>query len=545
VAEQDIPFLDPSIERLPSDIREDLAATGRSSLFFFNKAVMGFRDLTEGCHGPLCEFADQNEKRYKLMLMPRDHLKTTIITIGGTMQRQVRNKEHRQLIRNETATNAEHFLGSIKQHAESNRVFRALYSDVIPKDTRKVPWNNEELVFNREGSYPEPSIKAVGMTSGATSQHYTHITYDDPISEEAVKSEKVMKDAITRMSTSLDLLVNQEKDTIWVVGTRWALWDVYSVWMETFGSQLGRFVRSVIENDALIWPERFTMEGIALKRKILGEYLFSCTQMNNPRNEQLQDLNVGDFRFWAEAGEDAVILFDQNGQQLDKWFYDQLDITTTVDLAPAETVNSDRNAVVTVGVSPKNQAIVLDAWGERCTPLKVIERLIYVYYRFRPRVFGIEEVNYQKAFKYFLQQAATEKGLYFNVVPVKPGGKHKTHIRGLQPLMATGRMYIHPTQHILRNEAADYPLGEHDDVLDALALHLQLFVGQMSTERWDKYKASERKLLRVLSGRTRDVGAPKDNRGLLLADPRKGILDIDDDEEDERPNASWTEVIVG
>jgi hypothetical protein len=111
--------------------------------------------------------------------------------------------------------------------------------------------------------------------------------------------------------------------------------------------------------------------------------------------------------------------------------------------------------------------------------------------------------------------------------------------------MATGRMYIHPTQHILRNEAADYPLGEHDDVLDALALHLQLFVGQMSTERWDKYKASERKLLRVLSGRTRDVGAPKDNRGLLLADPRKGILDIDDDEEDERPNASWTEVIVG
>lgn len=551
MGEQDIPFLDPSIERLDSDLRADLAETGRSSLFFFNKAVMGFRDLTEGCHGPLCEFADQNEKQFKLMLMPRDHLKTTIITIGGTLQRQCRNPEHRQLIRNETAGNAERFLGSIKQHAEKNRVFRALYSDLIPKDIRKVPWNNEELVFNRQGNYPEPSVKAVGMTSGATSQHYTHITYDDPISEEAVKSERVMQDAITRMSTSLDLLVNQEKDSIWVVGTRWALWDVYSVWMNTFGDKLGRFIRSVIENDKLIWPERFTMEGIALKRAILGEYLFSCTQMNNPRNVELQDLNVDDFRFWAWSGDDAVVLFDRNGVQVDKWYIDQLDITTTVDLAPAETVNSDRNAITTVGVSPKNQAIVLDAWGERCTPLRVIEKLIWTYFRFRPRVFGIEEVNYQKAFKYFLQQAALEKGIYFNVVPVKPGGKHKVHIRGLQPLMATGRVYIHPTQHILRNEAADYPLGEHDDVLDSLALHLQLFVGQMAPERWEKYKQSEAKLLRVLSGRVPDRGVP-DGRlrpitanDRLLANPKLGVLDLDDEEDDDFQQASWTEVVIG
>lgn len=543
MAEQDIPFLDPSIEKLPADLRHDLAETGRSSLFFFNKAVLGFRDLTEGCHGPLCEFADQNRKQFKMMLMPRDHLKTTCITIGGTMQRQVRDPEQRQLIRNETAGNAERFLGSIRQHAEKNRVFRALYSDVIPKDIRKVPWNNEELVFNRQGNYPEPSIKALGMTSSATSQHYTHLTYDDPISEEAVKSEKVMQDAITRMSTSLDLLVRQEVDSIWVVGTRWALWDVYSVWMETFGSRLGRFIRSVYENDQLIWPERFTDEGIALKRAILGEYMFSCTQMNNPRNPELQNLNVDDFRFWAWAGDDAVILYGRNGEELDKWYLDQLDITTTVDLAPAETTTSDRNAVTTVGVSPKSQAIVLDAWGKRCTPLAVIEHLLWTYFRFRPRVFGIEEVNYQKAFKYFLQQAAIEKGAYINHRPVKPGGKQKAHIRGLQPLMATGRLYIHPTQHILRNEAADYPLGEHDDVLDSLALQLQLFTGQMSPERWAKYKESERKLLRVLSGAARDPGVVQTSSGLLVLDKKRGVLDIDEDDDDFR-NDSWAEVIV-
>lgn len=541
---KDIPFLDPSIEKLPADIREDLAEQGRSSLFFFNRAVMGFRDLTEGCHGPLCEFADQNKKQFKLMLYPRDHLKTSCISIGGTMQRVVKNLEGRQLLANESSTNTERWLNAMRSHAEKNRVFRALYSDCIPKDTRKVRWNNSELEFNRQGSYPEPSIDSIGMTGAVTSRHYTHITYDDPISEEAVKSEKVMQDTINRMSGSLDLLVQQDIDTIWLVGTRWALWDVYSVWLDTFGDKLGRIVRSIIEDDVIIWPERFTPEGIALKRKLQGEYKFSCLQMNNPRNPELQDLNIDDFRFWAFAGDDAVVLYGRNGEELDTWRLDQLDITTTVDLAPAETINSDRNAVVTVGCSPKNQAIVLSAWGKRGSPMELIEHLFWLKKRFNPRAYGIEDVNYQKALKYIVRQFAEDRGLYLNVVPIKPGGRGKPHIRGLQPLMATGRIYVHPTQHILRNEAADYPLGEHDDVLDALALQLQLFRGQMAPERWAKYKESERKLLRVLQGKARDPGAPVDSNGLVITPNRtKGVLDVDEDEFDIPQR--WSEMVIG
>lgn len=542
---QDIPFLDPSIEKLPSDIREDLAETGRNSLFFFNRAVMGFHDLTESCHGPLCEFADQNEKQFKLMLMPRDHLKTSCISLGGTTQRVVKDPESRQLLANESATNAERFLRAIRQHAEGNRVFRALYSDIIPKDTRKVRWNDSELDFNRQGHYPEPSIDTIGMTGAVTSRHYTHITYDDPISEEAVKSEKVMKDTINRMSSALSLLVNPSKDSIWLVGTRWALWDVYSVWMDIFGDKLGRLVRAVIENDEPIWPERFNLETIALKRQAYGdEYKFSCLMMNNPRNPELQDLNVGDFRFWAWAGDDAVTLYDKQGTPTDKWDLSDLDITVTVDLAAAEKITSDRNAITTVGTSPKNQAIVLDAWGKRCTALDVIRKLFQVKRRFSPRVFGIEDVGYQKVLKTFLKQAADEAGLYFNVVPLKPGGKGKPHIRGLQPLMATGRMYIHPTQHLLRNEAADYPLGEHDDVLDSLALHQQLFRGQMSQERWAKYKESEKKLLNVLTGRVRDQGVILGIGGQVL-NSKRGVLDYDeDDPEYAQPQRGWQEVVM-
>lgn len=544
MAEQDLPFLDEEITKLPADIRADLAERGRKDLFFFSRAVMGMPDLTVGCHGPLCAFADLNSKQFKLFLMPRDHLKTSLLTVAGSMQRVVRNVEERMLIGNESATNAERMLRSIRQHAEGNRVFRALYSDVIPKDTRKVRWNDSELDFNRQGHWPEPTIDSIGMTGAVTSRHYTHITYDDPISEEAVKSEKVMQDTIARMSASLSLLTDPSKHTIWLVGTRWALHDVYSVWMNTFGDKLGRIIRAAIEDGEPIWPERFSSEVLALKRAQMQEYKFSCLMMNNPRNEELQDLNIDDLRFWQwSADEDSIILFNSDGSELRRVRLSELDVTCTVDLAAAERTTSDRNAVVTVGVTKWNEAIVLDAWGKRCTPLEVIEKLFEVKQRFAPRVFGIEDVFYQKAFKYFVRQAANDRGIYLNVAPLKAVGKKEVRIRGLQPMMATSRIFVNPAQHLLRNEMADFPLGEHDDLVDALSMHLQLFRGQMAPERWNKYKESERQLMRRLRNPALDPGAiVKPSGGFDYEDDED---EVDDEDVAAAHNAkSWRELVM-
>jgi hypothetical protein len=85
-------------------------------------------------------------------------------------------------------------------------------------------------------------------------------------------------------------------------------------------------------------------------------------------------------------------------------------------------------------------------------------------------------------------------------VDLKAPGKNKIHIRGLQPIAATGHLYIDPSMHLLRNELSDFPLGEFDDVADALALGQQLWRGMMSQERWAKYKESEKKLLQDIDG---------------------------------------------
>lgn len=500
--EQDIPLLDKEVVLLPEDIRQDLAEKGRQDLYFFAKAVLGYSQMTPSCHGPLCVFHDKNPARFKLSLIPRGHYKTSVLTIAKNAQRVVRDPNKRILILNETTGNAENFLTAIAEHFEQSPIVRALYSSVIPKKTKA--WSSKELLFNRTWRGPEPTISAMGMTSALTSRHYTDISIDDPISEEAAKSESVMHDAITRIDKIISLMVNPEKDVFDLTGTRWALHDVYSVFMKKYGDQMARFIRPAIVDGQPIFPELISLETLAQARENMGEYMFSCLYMNNPRDIANQDFNVQDLKFWRwSSDETKVVLYDRNGDIEDVWEESKLDITVSVDLAVSEKVTSDRNAIVTVGVSPKGQAIVLDTWVQRCTPLEVIQRLLWLRNRYMPRVFGIEGVAYQKAFKYFLRAECERRGTYMNIqelkaIPSRRGtgnNSKEMRIRGLQPIAATGRLYVHPNQHTLRSEMADFPLGEHDDCLDALAHQLVMWRGFLSPERMDKYKQSEQRLI--------------------------------------------------
>lgn len=496
---KDLPKLDDSIVRQPEDIRRDLAEAASRNLFLFCRGVLGYADLTEDCHGSLCTWHDENPARFKLTLMPRGHLKTSCITIGKNMQKLVQNPEARVLIANETATNAQRFLSSIRTHAESNRRFRALYSHLIPSDPRQ--WSQEALTFVRQGVYASPTFDAIGMTGAMTSRHYTHLSLDDLISEEAAKSKLVMDDVITRISKLMSLMDNPSVDTVDITGTRWAFYDVYSYFMQRFGVKLARYIRAAIEDGGPIWPERFSLETLAEIRNDphMGEYMFSCLYMNQPRNADVQDFNVQDLKFWRFAtDEESIVLYGRDGEIEKVVELKDLDITTTVDVRYGEKLTSDRDAIVTCGTTDTGDAIVLDAWGERGNPLEVVAHLIWSIRRFHPRVIGIQKVGYEMSLKYHLQAECERQEVYAHVVPVKPGGPQKSHVRGLQPIAATGRLYVLPTQHILRSELAEFPLGQHDDVADALALQLQLWRGILSPERWRRYRESEARLLRRL-----------------------------------------------
>lgn len=535
--DQDLPILDETVAKLPSDIREDLALRCVSDLYVFSKHVLGYQDMTPRAHGPMCVFLDHNPKKARACGMPRDTFKTSIGTIGKNLQGVVKNPNRTRLITNESATNSQRFLRAIRQHSESNAVFRALYSSVIPKNTRTVRWNDIELDFNRERVVPEPTLDTVGMTGAYTSRHYDDVTFDDIISEEAAKSEKVMRDVTDRARKYRALLVKPDFDrpdasTLTIMFTRWAFGDTYKILFDLIGSDLAKMIRGAIEDDGPIFPEHLSLKTLSKIRNEIGEYAFSCLYMNSPRNEEVQDFNVNDLRWWrfSDNGQ-FIILLNADGSEHRRWHWRALDITTTVDLASAEKLSDDRNAVTTAGVSPEGEIIVLDSWARRCSPVALIEYLIFIAKRWQPRAFGIEDIAYQKAFKYFLAEYAKGDDVYFNVKPIKAIKAKETRIRGLQPFAAVHKLYLSPDQHILRNELSAFPLGEHDDAADSLSMQLQLFTGQLSVKQQSRLMAREREALREI-----------DRQRLTLSGVT--IPDDDDDDLDMRP-AFWSNSELG
>lgn len=497
---RDIANLDADLAKEPTHLVQHLAESASRDLYLFATGVLGYRDLTPSCHGPLCAWHDGNESRYKLTLMPRGHFKTTVVTIAKNLQRITRNPEARILLANETATNAERFLSAIKAHAESNKRFRTLYSHLIPPDIRKTTWSQQAVTFVRDGVYTVPSIDTIGMSGAMTSRHYTHLSFDDPISADAANSKLVMDGTIGRISNLISLMDDPSRDTIDLTGTRWAFWDVYKWFEQTFSPAM--FIRSDVEDGDPIFPDRFDVDTLAQIRTSLGEYLYSCQYRNNPRNIEVQDFNVQDLKFWKwMPDEESLALYGRDSEVERIVRMDELDITVTIDPAYADGLNLerlDRNAAVTCGTTEDGDAIVLDAWGKRCTPRELVDRLLWSIRRFRPRAVGIQRAGYEVALKYFLQAEMQREDLYAHVIMLKPGGKGKPHIRGLQPVAATGHLYLSPTQHELRTELSEYPLGQHDDIADALGLQTQLWQGVSSEEAWQKYQEAEDKYLRRL-----------------------------------------------
>lgn len=535
MADVDLPRLDEEITQLPTDIRESLAQRGRSSLYFFSKAILGYNKMNPHTHGGMCEFHDRNPAQYKETLMPRGTFKSSVKTIGGGLQRICKDREERVLITNENDGNAQRFLYAIKTHAESNKVFRALYSDLVPPDTKKVRWNNEVLDFQRNGKYPEASITGRGITSALTSQHYTHMILDDLISLNAIQSPAIMADTITRAHQILSLSVDPSKSTWDLVGTRWGFADLYSDFEKKYAGKMARYIRGAQEFDAgLLFPELLGEEQLAQLRTSYGPYLFSCLYQNNPRNEDVQDFNVQDLRFWKwDTREENVILFDNTGAIKEIVPLDELDISVTLDLAGAEKVTSDRNAITCCGVTPAGDVIVLDSWAQRCTPLAVMDHLFWLAGRFNVRIWGIEDVAYQKAFKYFLKAECNVRGIYMHVKPLPARGKKEVRIRGLQPVLATGHLYILATQGILRDEMADFPLGAYDDALESLSMQLQVMPQRVGPEFWAKYQASEKKLLRRISG----YG--------LIAEPQRDPEEEDPEDAEYDNPPTWRDYVIG
>lgn len=315
----------------------ELRERAEGNLYAFTKGILGRSYLSPSLHTEVAQWAANKTFYRKLLLLPRNHAKTSIISHGLPCHLIIQPKDTniylpgkagvdtRIMLAGETERRAANNLSVIQSAFETNRLLRALWPHCCWDNPRKQAdkWNKIEMIVPRNTDYPDPTIQAIGVGGAITgARHDVHIK-DDLVSFEAANSVVVMETAISWHTASRALLDN-DYSLEFIIGTRWAVHDLYEHIMHGGIMDGERFdkdhtvdvvVRSIVENGRVIYPEKFALQNTPGKISVtalMKEHgtMFPLLYMNSTADPSLVDFDMDEVRGFTFR--DGELVFDED-----------------------------------------------------------------------------------------------------------------------------------------------------------------------------------------------------------------------------------------
>src|SRR6266404_3750402 len=178
-------------------------------------------------HKPICQFRQTSPYSRNLYLVGRDHLKTSLITSAGNVQRILSDQQIRILLASNIAGSAEAQLAEIKGHL-ANPLLIWLFPEILWEDPERQAtevWSGSKIAVKRSRRIKEATIETVGAEGAITGRHYEHGSYDDLVDEQNSQTRDQMEKTIHWFKTTQSLF--EPGATQEIVGTPWAFNDLY------------------------------------------------------------------------------------------------------------------------------------------------------------------------------------------------------------------------------------------------------------------------------------------------------------------------------
>lgn len=473
--------VNPTLKKMREQIIEQeslfmamLKEKATKSLFLFNKYILKaeagddkFVKLGE-FHKILCNFIQDRPDKRKLVLIPRSHLKTKLISVGYPTFKIANNPKIRVLIYSATWQMAVDIHKNIQKNLQGTERIHQLYGDFFSKAKE---WAQDRTRLEQNDKR-EPTITAAGIDNNLVGGHYDLIIMDDVVNRDNVGTmEQIMK-VITRYKDALDLL--EPHGELIVIGTRWHDSDLYGWIMDPSNQAMDNYVTlesighpeimrafegSLLTDDGFkpLWEGKFTRLDFLSKLKEEGWAHFSAQYLNDPVPEEDAIFKRHWFQYYTSD--------DIRGKVLNRFLL--------IDPALSLAKDADYTAMVVVGVDEYNNVFVLDIVRQRLSPKDLIEEIFRLHVKWDLIDTGLEQVAFSKVIGYSLRDDDRFKHRPFHVTELKPNDRTKDQrIKGLQPLYENGKIFhdkSHPGTAFLEDELVRFPRSKNDDIIDALA----------------------------------------------------------------------------
>ena len=431
----------------------------KRDFFFFAKDILGYDKLTD-VHREWCnELEDLTIKR-RLDLEPRGTYKSTLRTVAYTLWRLIKDVNLRVLITSANQTNADGFLREMVSHMRSNRLFNLLFGDWINPNK----WTQSGIIIQpRTTVKKDMTIACAGANSNVTGKHFDIIICDDIVNHEDRDFERFRE----RKKMFFEELISVLEPDGWlfVIGTRWHFFDLYSDIMNEMNPKLKELgdsaynvkVQSAIdENGNAVFPDILPLKKLDTLR-IEKRAQFYSQYLNNP------------------LPEGAALFLEEKMHFYDELPNKELSYFGFIDPAVGESANSSRSALIVLAKDEeKGTLFVADVFVERINPDKALEVIFKYNEKYHFSKFGYETNMHLSYWFKKLQKMNQERGVYIPLIGIQQRLKKEVRIESLEPLINDGTIRFlkgyqnHPMYRELMEELLFYPRGKTLDAVDAL-----------------------------------------------------------------------------
>lgn len=438
----------------------------QKSLYFLCTEFLGYKDWDK-VHDDLMLFLMKPAKK-KALLLPRGHLKSSLVTIGFSIMKILENPNIRILIANQIWDMSRKFLSEIKGHLEASHL-KELFGPFMSSK-----WNADEITIKqRTKPLKEGTITTTGVEAEQTGGHFDLIILDDLMGIQNSATVE-QRDKAKRFRRSMINLLDPG-GTLLEIGTRWSLDDTFSVILENEMKYYDVMIRKVVEDGKIIFPKHFSQRFDKRKKDWihvpeencldyvehlkasmpLDEYL--AQYENNPISSENQLFKEEMFRYW-------------------QYLPDALNVVMCVDLAVSMASTADYTAISVVGMDSEWNLYVVDYLRGKWRPHEVVKAIFEMQSKWKPRTVGMEVNGFQRTYKMAVEEEMKMRGNYFSIEEVNngPDKSKEARIKSLEPFYREGKV-LHAgwmKGKEMEVELMQFPKGRHDDVIDSMCMAL-------------------------------------------------------------------------
>lgn len=461
----------------------------------------------------------QYDPDFHVDIWARGHFKSTIITIGKTVQDILINPEISIAIFSYSAPSAQAFVSLVRSILERPNM-KELFPDVIPEEPSKgkykavsngkeyyvrFTWTNSEFTVKRKNTArKEATLSGWGLiNSMPTGKHFDILVYDDVVTPLSIVTQSQNEKTFQRWQDSLNT-GSGENTKIRIIGTFYSNRDTYYYILNPSESpdgssgdgkakslySLRRYPCRDSKGNAVL----YTDEYLRNKESMMVGYVYATQMECNPQH--------GDGMRFLEEWIPERISQKELLQNKEKYNFYLL-----VDPAYTKSERSDYTAMVMVAATSQRKYIFCDIIRDKLTLSEKVDRIFelenkWFNGRAYPTVFY--EANSTASDYSVLSDEMRKKSFYFPLrsVSTKPKinignavlGKPLKHnrIMAMEPLWRRGDIFlVDHAYHVnwkrmnedmmeaFVSELLNYPYSDHDDLVDAASRIADLETGVM------------------------------------------------------------------